>query len=406
MQYIYKGRTTTGEQKTGIVEAASQEAALIVLQKTGLIITEISAVGETSATKREINIFSKKVGAKDLVFFFRELSILFSAGVPLLGALSAVAEQSKNTKLREVTGKMARDIDGGMAFSAALEAHKDVFDDFTINMVKTGEAAGNLNHVLEYLAVHVEKSYKISSSIKGALYYPVFVVVIMIIVVVVLVAFVLPQMFSVFADMGATELPLPTKIVLGLSNFLRNDWLFILVILAALVFAGIRFMKTESGAKFMDFLQLKSPVFGQLLTNMYITRLCENLGTLIKSGIPIVQALETSSLVIGNLSFKNIVLAASENVKKGGTISETFKTRPKLIPPTLAQMISSGEESGRLDAVLLELGTFYDSEVNRTTENLMSLLTPVITIVLAVGVGFVAAAVILPMYSMIGKIGG
>jgi len=194
--------------------------------------------------------------------------------------------------------------------------------------------------------------------------------------------------------MGATELPLPTKIVLGLSNFLRDDWLAILIILIILVFAGIRFMRTESGVKFMDFLQLKSPVFGQLLTNMYITRLCENLGTLIRSGIPIVQALETSSLVIGNFSFKNATLAAAENVKKGGTISESFRTKPKLIPPTLSQMISSGEESGRLDAILLELGTFYDSEVNRTTENLMSLLTPVITIVLAVGVGLVAAAVI------------
>ena len=401
MKYQYRARNQKGEFKSGIIEAPSKEKVVSILQQQGFIITGLDPI-EGIGAKKEIKIFGGKVKPKDLVFFFKQLSVLFSANVPLVDALNALAKQTKNPVLAEQILKVAASIDGGMSLSEALAQYPKTFSSFTVNMVKTGEVAGTLGKVLEQLADHIERDYLLTSKIKGAMYYPAFVVGAVILVIIVMLVFVLPQMTSMFEDLGA-ELPLPTQIVINVSNFVINNGLIIFILLVGIVFGLLRYLKTPNGKALKDKIEVKIPVIGPLFQNIYLARIAENLGSLIKSGIPIVEALDTISLVIGNTLYEDVLKKARDNVRKGGTISEVFKDS-SVIPSTLSQMVAAGESSGNLDKVLISLAKFYNTEVDTTVENLMSLLQPILMVGLGLGVGFIAAAVLLPMYNLSGAL--
>ena len=401
MRYRYRARTLRGELQTGEVEAPAREAAIEVLQRHNLVVTGIEPIEEVKGMGKEIRIF-QRVKAKDLVFFFRQLSVLFSADVPLVEALNSIAKQTKNPLLRRKVFEISADVDAGMALSEALSQHKDTFSLFVINMVKTGEIAGNLAKVLNYLAEHVERSYLLTARIRGALYYPAFVVLAVIVVIIIMLTFVLPKMSGMFEEFG-TELPLPTRIIVGLSNFfVSKGWLLLIV----LVIGGIalfRYIKTPKGKAIKDKIEIKLPVIGTIFQNIYFARMTENLGTLIRGGIPIVVALDTVSKIIGNTLYKEVLERARDNVRKGETLAETF-SRSEVIPPTLSQMIASGEKSGKLDKILLDISKFYNTEVDTAVNNLMSLLEPVLIVILGIGVGIVAAGVLLPIYNLAGSI--
>ena len=399
MKYQYRARNQKGEFKSGIIEAPSKEKVVSILQQQGFIITGLDPI-ESAGAKKEIKIFGGKVKPKDLVFFFKQLSVLFSANVPLVDALNALAKQTKNSVLAEQILKVAASIDGGMSLSEALAQYPKTFSSFTVNMVKTGEVAGTLGKVLEQLADHIERDYLLTSKIKGAMYYPAFVVGAVILVIIVMLVFVLPQMTGMLKELGA-ELPLPTQIVINVSNFVIDNGLMILVLLVGIGFGLFRYFKTPNGKSLKDKIEVKIPVIGPLFQNIYLARIAENLGSLIKSGIPIVEALDTISLVIGNTLYEDVLKKARDNVRKGGTISEVFKDS-SVIPSTLSQMVTAGESSGNLDKVLMSLAKFYNTEVDTTVENLMSLLEPILMVGLGLGVGFIAAAVLLPMYNLSG----
>lgn len=400
MKYQYRARNQKGEVKSGVIEAPTKENVISTLQQQGFIVTGLEPI-EAKGAQKQIKLFGGKVKSKDLVFFFKQLSVLFSANVPLVDALNALAKQTKNPLLVEQILKVAADIDGGMSLSEAFSRHPKTFSSFIVNMVKTGEVAGTLGKVLEQLADHIERDYLLTSKIKGAMYYPAFVISAIILVVIVMLVFVLPQMTSMFEDLGA-ELPLPTQIVINVSNFVIDNGLIILILLVVIVFGLFRYFKTPNGKKLKDKIEVKIPVIGPLFQNIYLARTAENLGSLIKSGIPIVEALDTISLVIGNTLYEEVLKKARDNVRKGGTISEVFKESP-VIPSTLSQMVAAGESSGNLDRVLMSLAKFYNTEVDTTVENLMSLLEPILMVGLGLGVGFIAAAVLLPMYSLSGS---
>ncbi len=400
MKYQYWARNQKGEVKSGVIEAPTKENVISTLQQQGFIVTGLEPI-EAKGAQKQIKLFGGKVKSKDLVFFFKQLSVLFSANVPLVDALNALAKQTKNPLLVEQILKVAADIDGGMSLSEAFSRHPKTFSSFIVNMVKTGEVAGTLGKVLEQLADHIERDYLLTSKIKGAMYYPAFVISAIILVVIVMLVFVLPQMTSMFEDLGA-ELPLPTQIVINVSNFVIDNGLIILILLVVIVFGLFRYFKTPNGKKLKDKIEVKIPVIGPLFQNIYLARTAENLGSLIKSGIPIVEALDTISLVIGNTLYEEVLKKARDNVRKGGTISEVFKESP-VIPSTLSQMVAAGESSGNLDRVLMSLAKFYNTEVDTTVENLMSLLEPILMVGLGLGVGFIAAAVLLPMYSLSGS---
>ncbi len=401
MKYQYRARNQKGEFKSGIIEAPSKEKVVSILQQQGFIITGLDPIEGTGA-KKEIKIFGGKVKPKDLVFFFKQLSVLFSANVPLVDALNALAKQTKNPVLAEQILKVAANIDGGMSLSEALAQYPKTFSSFTVNMVKTGEIAGTLGKVLEQLADHIERDYLLTSKIKGAMYYPAFVVGAIILVIIIMIVFVLPQMTGMLKELGA-ELPLPTQIVINVSNFVIDNGLMILVLLVGIGFGLFRYFKTPNGKSLKDKIEVKIPVIGPLFQNIYLARIAENLGSLVKSGIPIVEALDTISLVIGNTLYEDVLKKARDNVRKGGTISEVFKDS-SVIPSTLSQMVAAGESSGNLDKVLISLAKFYNTEVDTTVENLMSLLDPILMVGLGLGVGFIAAAVLLPMYNLSGAL--
>jgi len=298
--------------------------------------------------------------------------------------------------------QVSSNVDGGMAFSDALARAPKTFSTFDINMVKTGEMAGNLRKILEYLADHTERSYTLISQVKGAMTYPAFIFGGLIIVVIIMLTFVMPKMFSMFEEFGA-ELPLPTKIIMVVSNFFAENFIVIFIALIGGVFFLLRFIKTPKGKIIKDRIEIKLPIIGKILRQIYISRLTENLGTLIKGGIPIVQALDTVASVIGNSLYEEVLKKARDNVRRGETIANAFKGA-EVISPTLTQMISSGEKSGKLAKVLTELTEFYNNEVTRSVDNLMTLIEPILIAIMGVMVAFMAAAVLLPIYNLAGTI--
>jgi len=402
MKFRYKARTLKGTVETGIVEASKKEAALGILQHHNLIVTALESLEVEKGLKKEIRILPQKVSTQELVFFFRQLSILVAADVPLVESLNTLSGQTKNQLFASQISQVSSNVDGGMAFSDALARFPKTFSTFDINMVKTGEMAGNLRKILEYLADHTERSYTLISQVKGAMTYPAFIFGGLIIVVIIMLTFVMPKMFSMFEEFGA-ELPLPTKIIMVVSNFFAENFIVIFIALIGGVFFLLRFIKTPKGKIIKDRIEIKLPIIGKILRQIYISRLTENLGTLIKGGIPIVQALDTVASVIGNSLYEEVLKKARDNVRRGETIANAFKGA-EVISPTLTQMISSGEKSGKLAKVLTELTEFYNNEVTRSVDNLMTLIEPILIAIMGVMVAFMAAAVLLPIYNLAGTI--
>lgn len=401
MKYQYRARTPEGEMQTGTVEASSRGAATNILQQKSLVVTELKLIPEKGLFGKQLKIFPDTVGEEDLVFFFRQLSILFSADVSLVESLNALGKQTQNSALRDKIFKILRRVDAGTSFSAALKEHKDVFSNFVVNMVKIGETAGNLEKVLKYLADHIERNYRLSSKIKGSLIYPAFVIGAAFIVMVVMMLFVLPKMTKMFENFNA-ELPLATRILIGTSDFFVSYWwLVFLILIGAGVFIW-RFIKTDKGKRWKGKVEINIPILGEVFRNLNYARICENLGTLVRGGVPIVRALDTVSIVLGNVLYAEILEKARDRVRKGGTVAEVF-SESEIVTPALSEMISSGEKTGQLGNILKKVSDFYTEEVNNAVENLMRLLEPIIIVALGIGVGFVAAAVLLPIYSLAGQ---
>lgn len=402
MRLKYRARTRTGGVEAGFVEAPSEAEAIEILQKRGLIITGLEKPEEEKGLEKQIKLFGKKVGAKNLVFFYRQLAILVTSGTSLVEALNVLAEQSQSQRLREVTLDIANAVNGGAALSESMARYPDVFSRFVVNMVKVGETGGNLSEVLSYLADHQEREYTLISKIRGAMYYPAFILAACFGVLVIMLTFVLPKVTAIFKDFG-TELPLLTRIIIYFSDFITKFWWAIFLLLGVLIFLLIKYIQTPQGKAKKDKIEISMPVVGDIFKNMYYSRISENLGTLVKGGVPIVQALDVVAELVGNVLFREAIIAARDNVRKGGDIASALQYFD-VISPTFIYMVKSGEESGKIHEVLFKLGRFYNDEVTRMVDNLMSLLEPVLLIGIGLIVAFLAAAVILPIYNLVGVI--
>lgn len=399
MKFHYRARTQDGKPEEGVIEASSQERAVEILRQNQLIVTSLKPTEEEkTGFKKSITIIPKKAKAQDLVFFFRQLSILVTADVPLVEALETLASQTKNETFASQLSQVSASVDGGMSFSDSIARFPKTFSNFDVNMVRTGEVAGNLKKILEFLADHTERNYTLMSQVKGAMTYPAFIFGGLVLVALIMLTFVMPKMFSIFEEFGA-DLPLPTKIIMQVSNFFASNFIIIFGLTIGSVIFLLRFIKTPKGKSIKDRLELRFPILGSILRQIYISRITENLGTLIKGGIPIVQALDTVALVIGNSLYEDILKKARDNVRKGETVSDAFRGS-KVIPDTLTQMIHSGEKSGKLDKVLMDLTTFYRNEVTRSVDSLMTLIEPIMVALMGILVAFMAAAVLLPIYNL------
>jgi len=400
MKFNYQARTKEGDVQMGIVEAASQEAALSILQKYGLFITYLEEVVLPPFYAQNIRFF-RGVSRKDIVIFSRQLSIMFKAGIPLAEALMVMGRQTQNPDFREKIIKISEKVEGGTSFSQALQFYPKEFTSFYVNIVKSGEVGGKLSDSLNYLADHLEREYNLQTKIQGALVYPAFVLLLFFIVAVVMGILVLPGLISIVESAGQ-EISLITKIVIALSNFFeKSGWIVILAIIGLGIFF-YRYFKTPEGKKIFDKYSLNIPGLGTLLKKIYLTRFAENLTTLIAAGLPIAKALEITSDVVGNEVYKSIILKTMDEVRKGEPISSALARYPETISPFFVQMTLVGEKSGQLDNILLYVVDFYQREVDSSVESFMKLLEPILIIFLGVVVGGLAVSLLLPLYQTIG----
>ena len=397
MKFNYQARTKKGEIQAGVVEASSKEAAILLLQKYGLYITYLEEV-KVPFYAWEVKIF-KRISLRDIVLFSRQLSIMFSSRVSLVEALVTIASQTKNLEFRERILDLSREVEGGSAFSKALSRHPQIFSSFYISMVKSGETSGKLSESLSYLADHLEREYHLVSRLQGAMIYPSLVIMVASVVLLLMIFFVIPQLTKVFQEAGQ-PLPIVTQLVIGLSLFLRK-WGFLFIgLLAGLVIFVLRYIKTLEGKENFDKISLRLPLIGDLLKMVYLSRLAENLSTLISGGLPIAQALETTGEVVGNTVYKEIIFLTRDEVRKGEPISSVLRRYPEAFPPMFCQMTLVGEKTGTLEKTLLNVVDFYQKEVNMSIDNLLSILEPVLIIFLGVIVAGLMVSVLLPLYRM------
>ena len=398
MKFNYQARSKKGEVQTGTVEASSREAAVLLLQRNNLFVTFLGQAEAKPFYARKIKIFGR-VSKKDVVNFSRQLSLMFQSKIPLVQSLHSIAEQTRNPNFREKILMISQEVEGGTRFSQALSVHPNLFSSFYVSMVKAGEASGTLSESLTYLADHLEREYHLASKIQGAMIYPALIVVVVIGVLVMMMFFVIPSMTKVLVETGQ-ELPMVTKIVIALSNLLRSwGWLaFLLTVGAGIAF--VRYSRTAEGKRIKDQVFLRIPVVGSFLRMIYLSRFAENLSTLIGGGIPIVQSLEITAEIVGNDIYQQIVLEIKDEVVRGENMSKILARHPEAFPPILTQMVAVGEKTGTLDKSLMSVVDFYRNEVERSIDNLLSILEPVMVIFLGGIVAGLMGAVLLPLYRM------
>src|SRR3989339_132427 len=398
MKFNYQARSKKGEVQTGMVEASSREAAILLLQKHNLFVTFLTQAEAKPFYSKKIKIF-ERVSKKDVVNFSRQLSLMFKSKIPLVQSLHSIAEQTKNPSFREKILIISQEVEGGTRFSQALSAHPKLFSSFYVSMVKAGEASGTLSESLTYLADHLEREYHLYSKVQGAMIYPALIVVVVVGVLVMMMYFVIPNMTKVFSEMDQ-DLPLVTKVVISLSNFMRAwGWLVFLFIAGALA-AFNRYSKLGEGKRIKDRVLLRIPFVGSFLRMVYLSRFAENLSTLISGGIPIAQSLEITAEIVGSDVYRQIVFEIKEEVVRGENMSKILARYPNEFPPILTQMVAVGGKTGTLDQSLMSVVNFYRNEVERAVDNLLSILEPVMVILLGGMVAGLMGAVLLPLYKM------
>lgn len=400
MKFNYQARDKKGQVQSGIVEASSREAVLSLLQKHKLFVTLLEQVAKKPFYERQIKLF-QRISQKDVVNFSRQLSLMFKSKIPLVSALQSIGEQTKNSAFKEKILSISQEVEGGTPFSQALSSHAKLFSPFYVSMVKSGEASGTLSESLTYLADHLEKEYYLSSKIKGAMIYPALIVVVVIGVLVMMMYFVIPNMTKVLTETGQ-ELPVLTKVVIGFSNFFRSWGWVLLPVVAGLFIGLLRYFKTDEGKKLKDKFLLKIPLIGPFLRMIYLSRFAENLSTLITGGLPVVQALEITGDIVGNDVYQTIISQIKDEVRRGQKISQVLTRFPNEFPPILIQMVTVGERTGTLGESLTNVVDFYQKEIDRGIDNLLSILEPVLVIFLGGLVAGLMAAVLMPLYQMTG----
>jgi type IV pilus assembly protein PilC len=403
MKFNYQARTTEGRIQTGVVEATNREAAFNVLKTYNLYVTLLEEISSTPFYAKKMS-FLNKASKKDVVSFSRQISIMFKSNVPIVETFRAIAQQTRKPDFKEKIMKISEEVEGGNSLSKAFSIYPNLFTSFYINMVKAGEASGKLSEVFLYLADYLEKQAGFQSKIRGAMIYPIFVLIVFIGVVVLIMTYVIPQLAEVLLSSG-TELPFLTKVVIGTSDFLKEKWWLLLIILAAIIYGVVRFVRSRGGKEITDEFLMKIPFLKNFLQKMYLSRFALNLSTLISGGLPIVTALEITGEVVGNSVYKRIISETRDRVKRGEAISSSLEKYPEYISPLFYQMITVGEKTGTLDSSLANVIDFYQQDVDRSIDSFIRLLEPIFIIMLAGVVAGLMGAVLMPLYSG-GALGG
>lgn len=403
MKFEYQARTKSGDIKKGVIEAVSKMAAIDLLHKNELFPTIIKEEKKGKGLNTELKIF-ERVSSKEVVIFTREIAIMIESNVPPAKALEALGEQMSNRSFKEKIFKVSADIREGVTLSKAFSKYPNIFSTFYVNMLRSGEISGTLPEVLRKVADHLENEYYIKTKTMGAMIYPIVVLVVFAIIFTVVVVYIIPGLVEVLESSGA-ELPLVTKIVIGVSNFVVNYWWAVLLILIGIASFVNYYPKTKEGKQVTDAILLKVPVLGNFQKNIYMNRFAENLATLLSSGKPITEALEVTADLIGNNVYREIILQARDGVVKGQKISDCLVNHPKHISPLFVQMVAVGESTGKISETLMNVVRFYKTEIETFVDSISDIIEPVLILGLAGMVGLLVAAVFLPLYQIGGTLG-
>ncbi len=399
MLFVYKTIDKSGAEQAGSIDAPNIDIAIGSLQRRGLVIVSIKPEEMKGKGSFSFNLpFIKPVKTKEIVMLSRQIATMFEAKVSVLATFRLLATESENPVLRNALIELTDDIKGGIPISAAMAKHPNVFADFYVNMVRAGEESGKLSESFTYLADYMDRSYALTTRATNALIYPAFVIASFAVVMVLMVAFVIPRLTVILVETGQT-LPIYTRAVIGLSNFVTTFGIPILVLLGIAFTYLSRYITTDSGRLMWSRFKISIPYVGKLYQKLYLARISDNLNTMLSSGISMVRSLEITSDVVGNEVYKNILTEAAEAIKSGSSISDIFG-RYKEVPGVMVQMIKVGEETGKLGFVLEKLSKFYEREVGNEVDTLVGLIEPALIVALGVGVGVLLTSVLVPIYNL------
>lgn len=400
--FKYTAKDNSGRTITGFFEAADYAAAVDALRKQGLIIVSVKEGGKIKISS--ISFSKKKIKIDDLVVFSRQLATMVDAGIPLVGALDILGDQTEHKTFGEIIMKIRNDVETGSSLSDALSKHKKTFSALFVNMVRAGESSGMLDEILDRLAVYLEKTSSLQKKIGSALIYPAVVSTMAAAITLLLLLKVIPVFKEIFSGFGA-DLPRPTAILIGISDTLQKYFPFIFVAVFFLVVMVNRYVKTDKGKLQYDSLLLKMPIFGALFTKVAISKFTRTLSTLIKSGVPILNALEIVGKTSGNRAVEMAVETVRTNVREGESIAEPL-ARSKIFPPMVVRMVSVGEQSGELEKMLAKIADFYDDQVDAAVSGLTSLIEPLIIAFLGIVIGTIVICMFLPIFKMTAMVSG
>lgn len=398
----YKARTIKGEMKSGKMVAKDKAELTKMLRAQNLILVSMDEEKKGASMEIKLPKFLRRVSAMDRMLFTRHLGIMLKAGLSFSRALTVLSEQTGNSYFREVLEKVQDDVQKGSQLGESLEKHPKAFDELFVNMIKVGETGGNLEEVLDLLYVQIKKSNELTSRVKGAMMYPAVIIFAMSVVGALMMAFVLPSILSIFKDMDV-ELPLPTKILIFVSDTIQNHGVLLLFGIIAFFSILISVIRTPKGKKGFDFIMLRLPTIKTIVMKINMARFCRTLSSMIASGVSIVKALEIVSRILGNTYYREAVAKASSSVQKGTTLSEFFKQYSKLFHPMMVHMVEVGEETGTLEETLKQVAEFYEEDVEQVTENMSAIIEPILMLVIGAAVGVFAVAIIQPMYGIMGQ---
>lgn len=399
-QFRYKIKTSEGTSQDGVIEAGTIDLAVAALQRRNFLVLSIEPTEEERPRVLSFLDYWQRVRQQDIVILSRQLATLFEAKVPIVESFKVIIGETENQMLKKHLSSVLDDIQGGLALSAAMGKHPEVFTRFYVAMVRSGEESGKLEEVFSYLADYLERTYILAQKARNALIYPIFVLSAFVVVMVLMLVFVIPKISTILTETGQ-KLPVYTRAVLWLSDVARSYGIFILVLLLAGGALSFGYARRAGGALYFARIQLSIPIIGELYRKIYLARIADNLHTLLSGGITVVRALTITAEVVDNDIYREILLATIEDVKSGSMISDSF-SRYTDMPPLFSQMLRIGEETGKLDYILKSIAGFYGREVDSMVGNLVSLIEPILILVLGLGVGLLVASVLIPIYNIAG----
>ncbi|HEY5925993.1 MAG TPA: type II secretion system F family protein [Kofleriaceae bacterium] len=401
-RFNWEGTTRAGEKRRGVIEAESRSIVEERLRSDNILVQSVKREGGLGDIQIQIGT---GISAKDLQIFTRQLATMIDAGLPLVQCLDILAAQSENKSFKKILSQVKTSVEQGSTFSEALRKHPKVFDELYVNLVAAGEIGGILDTILNRLAIYIEKAVKLRGQLKSAMYYPIGILVVAIGVIAVMLVKVIPTFEAMYKDMGNAELPAATRFVIGLSNSFIDKWYIFVGTLFGLIFGVIAMRRTEGGRETLDRILLRFPIIGPVLRKIVVARFTRTLGTLLASGVPILDALDICARTSGNRVVQNGILRARDRISEGHDMAGPL-AESKVFPTMVVQMIGVGEQTGAMDQMLQKIADFYEEEVDTAVSGLTSLIEPVMMAFLGVVVGGLIIAMYLPIFKLAGNIQG